>query len=78
MIKGPTAWDNLYGAISLGMGYTIYYIYGTVLTSTACPTRVPWFGKFMRVSKLSMGVIKNQYFGITCKVVKALLEIWEE
>ena len=32
----------------------------------------------MRGSKLSMGVIKKQDFGITCKVVKYFLEIREE
>ena len=29
-------------------------------------------------SKLRMGVINNQYSKITCKVVKAVLERWEE
>ena len=44
----------------------------------ACPTRVPWFGKFVRGSKLRMGVIKKQDFGITCKLVKVQMERWEE
>ena len=46
--------------------------------ATACPTRVPWFGKFIRGSKLRMVLIKNQDFGITCRVVKALMDSREE
>ena len=45
-----------------------------MFTETACPTQGPWFEKFMRVSKLSMGVIKRQEFGVTSDVVKALLD----
>ena len=48
------------------------------MTATAYPTRGPWFGIFMRGYKLRMGVIKKQDFGITCKVVKDILERWEE
>ena len=47
-----------------------------MFTETACPTQGPWFEKSMRVSKLSMGVIKRQEFGVTSDVVKALLEGW--
>ena len=64
MRKSPMAWANIYGAVSLGMGDMIYSRGGRILTSTACPTRGTWFGKFMRGSKLRMGVIKNKYFGI--------------
>ena len=76
MIKGSTAWSNMYGEGYLGMGYTIDSRDGKLLTATDCPTRGPWFGKFMRGSKMRLGVIKNLDFGITCKVVKALPEIW--
>ena len=33
----------------------------------------PWFGKFMRRYKLSIGVIKRQDFGLTLGVAKAML-----
>ena len=56
--KGPMAWANMYGAEYLGMGDTIYYRYGRLLIDTDFPTRWTLFGKFMRVSKLRMGVIK--------------------
>ena len=78
MRKAPTAWENVYGEGSLVMGDTIYSRYGRILIATACPTRVTRFGKFTRGSKLRIGVIKKQDFGITYKVVKALLEIWED
>ena len=74
MRKAPTVWVNLYGLGSLGMGNMIYSKYGSILPATACHTIGTWFGKFMRVSKLRMGVINKQDFEITCKVVKALLE----
>ena len=41
------------------------------------PYRGPWFGKFMRRYKLSIGVIKRQDFGLTLDVVKALVVRWE-
>ena len=44
----------------------------------ACPIREPWFGKLMRVSKLRMVVIKNQYFEVISEVIKALLEGWDK
>ena len=65
MKKGSTAWDDLYGAGAMGMGDTIYARDGEKLTETACLTRVPWFGKFMKDSKLRMGVIKKQGFGVS-------------
>ena len=70
MRKAPTAWENVYGEGSLVMGDTIYSRYVRVFTATYCPTRVHLFGKFVRVSKLIMGVVKKQDFGITSKVVK--------
>ena len=61
----------------LGLGDTIYSRDGGKFTETACPTRRPWFGKFMRGSKLGMGVIKKHDFGVTSETVKALLEGWD-
>ena len=46
-------------------------------TETACPMREPWFGKFMRVLKLRMGVVRKQDFGVTSEVIKAWLEVWD-
>ena len=77
MRKVPTAWDDLYGDGVLGIGDNIYSRDGGNFMETACPTRVPWFGKFMRVSKLQMGVIRKQYFVVTSEIVKALLEVWD-
>ena len=48
MMKEPTAWANIYGEVSLGMEDTIYLRYRRILTSTACTTRSPWFGKLMK------------------------------
>ena len=44
----------------LGMGDTIYSSDGEKFTENECPTRGPWFGNFMRGSKIQMGVIKKQ------------------
>ena len=44
---------------------TIYARDGENFTETVRPTRGPWFSKFMRNSKLRMGVIKKQDFGVT-------------
>ena len=77
MRKGPTAWVNLYGAGVLVLGDTINYRDGEKLKETVCPTRGPWFGNFMRGSKLWMGVINKQDFGVSSEMVKDLLEVWE-
>ena len=37
----------------------------------------PWFGKSSRGSKLQMGVIKKNYFGVKINVLKYLLKGWE-
>ena len=58
------------------MGDTIYMQDGNKFTETACPKRGPWFENLTRGSKLSMGVIKRQDFGVTLDVVKYLLEKW--
>ena len=63
MRKDPTAWANLYGSGVLGMGDTIYARDRKFFTEIACPTKEIWFGKFMRGSKLRMGLIEKQDFG---------------
>ena len=77
MRKSPTAWVNLYGAVKLGMGDTIFSRGGRKFTETACPKRGPWFRKFVWGSKLSMAVINRQYFDLTLYMVKELLSGWE-
>ena len=49
----------------LGIGYRIYARDGEKFTKIAFPTRGLCFGKFMRGSKLRMGVIKKQDFVVT-------------
>ena len=68
----------MYGSVSLGMGNTIYSIDVRVITATYCPTNGPWFGEFMRGSNIRIVVIRRQDFGITCKMLKDLLERWWE
>ena len=75
-IKALTAWENLYVSEVLGMGNNIYSRSGNKFMNTACPILEPWFGKFMIVSKLRTGVMNNQYFGLTSKMVKNLLMVW--
>ena len=60
MRKPPTAWESLYEMVTLGMGDTIFSRYRNKFMVTACPTRWPWFGKFMRGSKFRMGVINRK------------------
>ena len=45
--KGPTAWKHLDGDGLLVLGDTIYSRDGGKFMETTCPTRGPWFGKFM-------------------------------
>ena len=73
MSKEPTVWNNLYGAGTLPMGDKIFSRDRKKFTETLCPTRVPWFGKFMRGSKLRIGVTKRQDFGVTLDMVKVIL-----
>ena len=77
MIKGTTAQANLYEAGVKGMGDTIYARDRKMFTETACPTRGPWFGKFMKGSKLQIGVIKKQDFGFTSDKIKDFLGVWD-
>ena len=77
MSKSPTEWANLNGAGAMGMGDTIYARERKRFTKTVCPTRGPRFGKFMRGSKLRMGVIKKHYLGVTSEMIKDLLEGWD-
>ena len=55
----------------------MYARYRKIFTKTACPTRGIWFEKFMRGSKLRMGVIKKQVFGVTSEKIEALLKGWD-
>ena len=59
----------------LGIGDTIYFRYGVNFTETACLTRGPWFGNFMRGSKIGMGVIKKEDFLVTIEMLEYLLEV---
>ena len=77
MRKVLTAWANIYVSGLLVMGDMIYARDGDKFTETACLTRGLWFGIFMRVSKLQMGVIKKQYFGVTSDMIKYFLEGWD-
>ena len=77
MRKYPTKYTNLYVYGVLGIGDTIFTRVGKFSTETVCLTRGAWFGKFMRRSKLCMGVIKKQYFGVTSDMVKDMLVGWE-
>ena len=60
MHKGPTARDNIYGERSLCTGDTIYITDDKRFKGIACPMKEVWFVKFMRGSKLRMGVVKNK------------------
>ena len=53
---------------------TIYANYGKNSTSMACPILWIFFGKFVRDSKLQMGVIRKQYFELTIIILKVSLE----
>ena len=59
------------------MGGTIFERGRKKFMDTACPTRGSWFGKFMRGSKLWMGVIKKQEFGVNSNMIKALFMVWD-
>ena len=76
MRKGPKSWANLYGSGLLGAVDNIYARDGKHLTETACPTRGPWLKKITRGSKLRMGGIKKQDFGVNSDTIKDLLQGW--
>ena len=59
------------------MGDTIFSSDRKKFTEMMCPNRGPCFGKFMRGSKLRIGVIKRQDFDVTLDMVKARLVGWE-
>ena len=61
----------------MGIGDNIYVRDRKKFTETACPMRGPWFGKFMRGSKLRIGVIKKYGFGVTSEMIKVFLEGWD-
>ena len=58
--KGLMVWENLYGAGTTVMGYTIYSRYRISFTATARPTIGLWFEKIMTFSKFRMGEIKEE------------------
>ena len=62
MRKAPTAWANSYVAGVLEIGGTIFARDGKKITYTSCPTRGPWFGKFMWLYKIQMRFIKKNDF----------------
>ena len=45
--------------------------------ATDCPTRVPLLAKFTRGEKLSMGIIRNQGFGISTLKIVAFQRTWD-
>ena len=49
--------------VKLIWGGEIYSQDGNKLTEMECPTLGPWFGKFMRDSKLMIRVIKDKTLG---------------
>ena len=59
------------------MGDTIYARDRGKVMEIECPTRGPWFGKFIRGSKLRMGIIKKKDFGVTSEMILSLLEGWD-
>ena len=60
-----------------GMGDTIYARDGKKFTESACTTRGPCFDKIMRGSKLQIGVIMKQDFGVTSEMIRDLFEEWD-
>ena len=48
-----------------------------ILVATDCPTRRPWFVKFIRGEKLRTGIIRKQYFGISELTMDALQRTWD-
>ena len=55
------------------MEYIVYARYVQKFVDTACPNRGTWFWKLVRGSKLIMGLITKQNFGLPCEAMKALL-----
>ena len=64
ILKGPEKWENIYGERYL------YAKDGKKFTEMECILLRPWFGKSRRGSKLRMGVIKKNYFGVKINVLK--------
>ena len=77
MRKAPTAWANIYGAWVLGMGHRILSRDSKKFTDTACPTRGPWFEKFVISYKVRIIFIKKHDFGVTGEMATDLLLVWD-
>ena len=73
MRKVPIEQDNLHGSGVLEMGDTIYFSDRKKLMEIACLTMGTSLGKFMRGSKLQIGLIKKQDLGVTSEMIKFLL-----
>ena len=73
--------SNIYKAGKCGSRKNIFSKDERKFVTTYFPTRRPWFVKFMRRSKLRMGVIRNPDFGIPALIMDALQKIrdieWE-
>ena len=72
MSKSTMTLSNIYKAGKCGSQRTIFAKDERKLVTTYLPTRGPWFVKFMRKSKLRMGVIRNPDFGIPVLIMAAL------
>ena len=45
--------------------------------ATDCPTIGPWFVKFVRGVNLRVGVIREQYLGMSALTIFALQRVWD-
>lgn len=73
----PAAWGNMYGAGINSVGGSIMAKDDKKLFVTSCPTRSLWFERFMRGTKLRMGVERRQNFGLSSEALHALLGLLE-
>ena len=63
--------SNIYKDYKCGSRRTIFAKDERKLVATYLPTRGTWFVKFMRRSKLRMGVIRNQDYEIPALIMAA-------
>ena len=75
--EGPNGMGKFIWIWSVRYGDAIFARDRKKFMETLCPTRGPWFGKFMRGSKLQTGLINNQDFGVTSNMVKDMLMGWD-
>ena len=71
MSKSNITLSNIYKDGKCGSQRTIFPKDERKLLATYLPTRGPWFVKFMRISKLRMGVIRKQGLGILVLIIAA-------